>query len=294
MGDDAKMQNTAGRKRRGIIYSVLIALIMLGAWLIWGNSALTISEITIHDARIPSGFDGFCIAQVSDLHDASFGEGNAALISLLKDAEPDIIAVTGDLIDSNRTDIDAAIAFAQCAMEIAPVYYITGNHEGALMEYWILREGLTQAGVHILSDTAETLVKDGETINIIGLDDPNFATREDVARGFDAMIRGKLDNLVRAGEYNILLVHRPELIESYCAGGADLALCGHAHGGQIRLPFIGGIIAPGQGFFPEYDSGLYTVGNTSMVVSRGLGNSVIPLRVNNRPEVVIITLESGT
>lgn len=294
MGDDAKMQNTTGRKRRGVIYSVLIALIMLGAWLIWGNSALTISEITIHDARIPSGFDGFCIAQVSDLHDASFGEGNAALISLLKDAEPDIIAVTGDLIDSNRTDIDAAIAFAQCTMEIAPVYYITGNHEGALMEYWILREGLTQAGVHILSDTAETLVKDGETINIIGLDDPNFATREDVARGFDAMIRGKLDNLVRAGEYNILLVHRPELIESYCAGGADLALCGHAHGGQIRLPFIGGIIAPGQGFFPEYDSGLYTVGNTSMVVSRGLGNSVIPLRVNNRPEVVIITLESGT
>lgn len=294
MGDDAKMQNTTGRKRRGVIYSVLIALIMLGAWLIWGNSALTISEITIHDARIPSGFDGFCIAQVSDLHDASFGEGNAALISLLKDAEPDIIAVTGDLIDSNRTDIDAAIAFAQCAMEIAPVYYITGNHEGALMEYWILREGLTQAGVHILSDTAEALVKDGETINIIGLDDPNFATREDVARGFDAMIRGKLDNLVRAGEYNILLVHRPELIESYCAGGADLALCGHAHGGQIRLPFIGGIIAPGQGFFPEYDSGLYTVGNTSMVVSRGLGNSVIPLRVNNRPEVVIITLESGT
>lgn len=293
MGKRVKTRKSVNGKRRGVICAVIIALFLAGVWLIWGNSALMTSEITIRDTRIPSGFNGFCIAQVSDLHDAVFGEGNAALISLIKGAKPDIIAITGDLIDSNRTDIDAAIAFAQCAVEIAPVYYVTGNHEGALMEYWILREGLAQAGVHILSDDAETLDKDGDTVNIIGLDDPNFATREDVARGFDAMIRGKLDNLVRADEYNILLVHRPELIESYSAGGADLALCGHAHGGQIRLPFIGGIIAPGQGFFPEYDSGLYTVGNTSMVVSRGLGNSVIPLRVNNRPEVVIITLESG-
>lgn len=293
MSKTAKQNNCSYGKRRitGALLSAAIILLIL--WLIWGNTALMTSEITVQDARIPASFDGFRIAHVSDIHDASFGEDNAALIDLLTNLAPDIIVITGDLIDSNRTDIDAAISFAQHATNIAPVYYVTGNHEGALMEYWLLREGMEQCGVHILSDKAETIEIGDEVISIIGLDDPNFATREDIALGFDAMIQRKLNALVTTDNYSVLLAHRPEYIDAYSACGVNLVLSGHAHGGQVRVPFIGGLIAPGQGLFPKYDSGLYTRAGTAMIVSRGLGNSVFPLRVNNRPEVVLITLKNA-
>ena len=213
---------------------------------------------------------------------------------MLAGCEPDIIVMTGDLIDANRTDIDLTLRFAEGAVGIAPVYYVTGNHEGAVMEYWILREGMAASGVNILSDRVCRLTRGGDMLLLAGLDDPNFATREEISEGFPAMIQNKLARLTGGSdEYTVLLAHRPEYIDSYAAGGADLVLSGHAHGGQIRLPFIGGLAAPGQGLFPKYDAGLYTVGGSDMIVSRGLGNSLFPLRVNNRPEIVMITLEHG-
>lgn len=285
----------APRRRRAVTAGiVLLTLAALAAWLAWGNTALMVNRITVRDARIPAGFDGFRIAQVSDLHDAEFGDGNAKLLAMLAGCEPDIIVMTGDLIDANRTDIDLTLRFAEGAVGIAPVYYVTGNHEGAVMEYWILREGMAASGVNILSDRACRLTRGGDTLLLAGLDDPNFATREEISEGFPAMIQNKLDRLIGGSdEYTVLLAHRPEYIDSYAAGGADLVLSGHAHGGQIRLPFIGGLAAPGQGLFPKYDAGLYTVGGSDMIVSRGLGNSLFPLRVNNRPEIVMITLEHG-
>lgn len=283
----------APRRRRAVTAGiVLLTLAALAAWLAWGNTALMVNRITVRDARIPAGFDGFRIAQVSDLHDAEFGDGNAKLLAMLAKCEPDIIVMTGDLIDANRTDIDLTLRFAEGAVDIAPVYYVTGNHEGAVMEYWILREGMAASGVNILSDRACRLTRGGDTLLLAGLDDPNFATREEISEGFPAMIQNKLARLTdMSDEYTVLLAHRPEYIDSYAAGGADLVLSGHAHGGQIRLPFIGGLAAPGQGLFPKYDAGLYTVGGSDMIVSRGLGNSLFPLRVNNRPEIVMITLE---
>lgn len=274
------------------ITAALLALIAAAViWTIWGNTALTLTRISAESDKIPQEFDGFKIAHISDLHDAELGGDNAALIALIADEKPDIIAITGDLIDSNRTDIDRALRFARRAAELAPVYYVTGNHEGALMDYWKLKEGLETLGVTVLTDSSVTITREGAAIRIIGIDDPNFATHEEIAEGFPAMIRGKVQRLCAEDEFNLLLAHRPEHIESYIAGGAELILSGHTHGGQLRLPFIGGLIAPGQGFFPKYDAGLYEFDEAKMIISRGLGNSVIPLRFNNRPEVVSVTLK---
>ena len=108
------------------------------------------------------------------------------------------------------------------------------------------------------------------------------------------MVSTKLNTLMeQETAYAILLSHRPELFETYAACGVDLVLSGHAHGGQFRLPFIGGLIAPNQGLFPKYDAGLFTDGNTNMIVSRGIGNSIIPIRFNNRPEIVLLELRAA-
>lgn len=127
----------------------------------------------------------------------------------------------------------------------------------------------------------------GDTLTFIGLSDPNFTSRSDVS----SMVETKLNALSLDDScYTILLSHRPELFDAYVSSGIDLIFSGHAHGGQFRLPLIGGLIAPNQGFFPKYDAGLYSEGKTNMVVSRGIGNSIIPLRFNNRPEVVLVEL----
>ena len=192
---------------------LLLLLVVIGIAFIvrtlWGNTALMVNEITISDSHIPPAFSGFRIAQVSDLHNAEFGEGNEKLLQVLSGCDPDA-TLKGDLF--------------------------------------------------------------GEV---------------------PAMINTKLSGLVSEETgYTVLLSHRPELFETYVSCGIDLVLSGHVHGGQFRLPFVGGLIAPNQGLFPKYDAGLYTEGNTNMVVSRGIGNSIIPIRFNNRPEIIVVTLIS--
>ena len=135
---------------------------------------------------------------------------------------------------------------------------------------------------------ASQLTKGSETIQIAGLDDPDFTERDTYIQ--DSMVQTKISNLSLSDEYCILLSHRPELFEEYVSEEVDLVLSGHAHGGQFRVPFIGGIIAPNQGLFPKYDAGKYSKNHTTMIVSRGIGNSIIPVRINNRPEIVIVEL----
>ena len=272
-------------------YIFSVALLTVIIWTIWGNTALMVNTVTVTAGRIPAAFSGFRIAQVSDLHNAEFGENNARLIGLLSESRPDIIVITGDLVDSGHTDIDIAVSFAEEADRIAPVYYVTGNHEARLSQYDRLRNGLEAAGVSMLEDRAVELERDGEKITLVGLSDPDFTVRGDVFGEVPAMVSTKLESLADTeSSYTILLSHRPELFESYASSGIDLVLSGHAHGGQFRLPFIGGLVAPNQGLFPKYDAGLYTDGSTQMVVSRGIGNSIIPVRFNNRPEIVIVEL----
>ena len=289
-GHYAKRENMKKHLKLCVISSIFFALLV---YLIWGNTALTVSNIKISSSRIPIAFSGFRIAQVSDLHNAEFGKGNRKLLELLSESKPDIIAITGDLVDAGHTDIGVALDFAKEAVKIAPVYYVTGNHEASLSQYDELKIELKTIGVIVLEDEAVQLKHDTEEITLIGLSDPDFTIKGDIFGEVPAMVSTKLNNLADdENSYTILLSHRPELFESYVHCNIDLVLSGHAHGGQFRLPFIGGLIAPNQGLFPQYDAGLYTSGSTNMIVSRGLGNSIIPIRFNNRPEVVVIELLS--
>ena len=276
-------------KKRALLCAALLALIL---WTVWGNTALELNVYSVSSRDLPAAFDGYRIAHISDLHNAEIGEGNETLLTMLKEAEPDIIAITGDLIDSNHTDVAVALAFAEAAMEIAPCCYVNGNHEAWIKDYGVLRSGLEAAGVVVLENERITLTASGDSISLLGMNDPSFpATLADDAMSTN--IQSQMNTFwADDGTYTILLSHRPELFDLYVKRGADLVLSGHAHGGQFRLPFIGGLIAPNQGLFPEYDAGLYSEGSTNMIVSRGIGNSVVPLRFNNRPEVVLVKLET--
>ena len=279
------------KKNRAILFTIIAAVIVgLAIWTVWGNSALMLSKLTVKGSNIPKSFDGYRIAQISDLHNAEFGDRNEKLIEMLQKAEPDIITITGDLIDSSKTDINIALAFAEEAVQIAPTYFITGNHEAMVsaQEYADLENGLLEAGVNVLHDKEIVLEQNEERLLLIGIDDPAYADRpSDVGVSMDSET---INELFTTEGYRILLSHRPEYFDQYVEAEVDLVLSGHAHGGQFRLPFVGGLVAPGQGLFPTYDSGLYSKNKTSMVVSRGIGNSIIPMRFNNRPEVVLIEL----
>ena len=280
------------RKTFAAAAAAALAAAALTAWTLWGNTALTAEKITVSSERLPAAFSGFAIAQVSDLRNAEFGEDNEKLLDLLAGLSPDMIALTGDLVDSRSTDLGIALRFAEKAAEIAPVCYVPGNHEARIADYDALREGLSAAGVTVLEDAALPLSRAGESITLIGLRDPDFAAGSpgSPARRLEETLTALTQD---ASGFTLLLSHRPEYFSVYAGCGIDLTLSGHAHGGQIRLPFLGGLLAPGQGFFPEYDAGLCREGDAQMVVRRGLGNSVFPLRVNNRPEVVLITLQAA-
>ena len=280
-------------KKTVLIVSVLVIL-GLGIWTLWGNTALEVNEYEIMSDKIPEAFTGFRIAQVSDLHNAEFGEGNEKLIELLSQTDPDMIVISGDLIDSRHTDIEIALEFARQAIKLAPVYYVSGNHEARVHEYEDLKMGLAEAGVIVLEDQKVQITREGESISILGIDDPSF--QEDYLFGDAVSVTSSaLSELQNESDgYTVLLAHRPELFETYEDAGVDLVFSGHAHGGQFRLPFIGGLVAPNQGFFPEYDAGLFSEGSTNMIVSRGVGNSIIPIRFNNRPEIVVAELKSVT
>lgn len=289
MSDKKKLS----KKQKRIIILILLAVVMaLAIWIAWGNSALELNSITVTSPDLPLAFDGFRIAQVSDLHNAEMGKNNEDLLEILKESEPDIIAFTGDIIDSRRTDTEIAVDFVRQAVKIAPCYYVTGNHEHRVTEDFELLEAELEAlGVTVLRNRTTEIERDGEAISIIGIDDPVFLEPEKQIEGIDLHISKKLDELAAsANGFTLLISHRPELFKLYCEYDIDLVLSGHAHGGQFRLPLIGGLYAPGQGAFPEYTSGIHTYSGTSMIVSRGIGASLFPFRINNRPEVVLIEL----
>ncbi len=271
-------------KKRYLIW--LAVFVLLSVWLLYGNLSI---QTTVYDVKVPqeySGLEGYTIVQISDLHNARFGREQSRLIQAVTEQSPDIIVVTGDLVDSSHTNVDVAMDFINQAVEIAPVYYVTGNHEGWLEgTYADLKAQLLQAGVVVLENEAFTMEIEGEVLSIVGVNDPDMQGNNIV------LTKQAIQTLMSELEgYTILLSHRPELFGDYVESGADLVFAGHYHGGQFRIPFIGGVIAPGAGLFPEYAEGTFTEENTTMVVSRGLGNSVIPVRINNRPEVVVVHL----
>ncbi|MBA4533843.1 metallophosphoesterase [Brevibacillus halotolerans] len=285
------MKNIKKEKRKKILTILLVSLFAFSGWVYWGNTAIQTTKININNEKIPESFDGFTIVQVSDLHNAEFGNNQSRLLNAIKAVSPDFIAVTGDLIDSNHTDVAKAMEFINGAIEIGPVYYVTGNHEARSDQYAKLKQQMLEAGVIMLEDEGTTIKREGASIRLFGLNDPNFTATDDAYES-TAMVDTKLKAMLsKNNEYTILLSHRPELFDIYAENSIDMVLSGHAHGGQVRLPFIGGLVAPNQGFFPKYSEGVHEKEQTKMIVSRGLGNSIIPVRINNRPELVVITLD---
>ncbi len=249
------------------------------------NTGMGASHYVFRSPKVSAELSGFRIVQVSDLHNREFGKGNARLLALIEAQRPDLIAITGDLMDSYHPNLDKALTFARGASKIAPCYYVTGNHEHRMTKEKLdaFLCGLSKAGVRVLRSEAVELGM-GRGFRLIGVDCQQAKTET-------------LQRLMQdrdPGELNILLSHKPHYAEHYQKAGVDLVLTGHAHGGQWRFPLVGGIFAPGQGLLPAYTDGMYRLGDTVMCVSRGLGNSSFPLRIDNKPQLVTVTLRGET
>lgn len=255
--------------------------LLSGFFLYWQNNGLQLTKMT-YRGEIPQAFDGYKILQVADLQNKTFGRANQPLLKKMRQAAPDCIVMTGDLLDRNRTDPEAAMAFVREAAQIAPIYFVSGNHEHQSGEWERLAQEMTQVGVKILENGKTVIAREGDTLTLLGLADKSVNPY--YAQALHTLLAGS------EGDFQILLSHRPELLETYAKEGVDLVFTGHAHGGQIRLPLIGGIFAPHQGFFPKYTEGMHEKDGTVMIVSRGLGNSTFPFRICNRPELIELTL----
>ena len=280
-------KNKLKRLRRTILFSIVLVLTVIT---IYQDLNVTNTFYDLTFDNLPDNFSGYRIAQVSDLHNASFGAKNSQLIDSLRTNKPDIIVITGDLVDSNHTDLSVALDFVKEAGKIAPTYYVTGNHEARIGPlYDELEKGLLDLDVKVLRNQTVTLKQGQDMIKLIGLDDPSFLGQDNhiSLNSVEGLLEGLL---LEKDHFIILLSHRPELFDVYTNQSINLVFSGHAHGGQFRIPFLGGLVAPNQGLFPKYDSGVFNQGQTQMVVSRGIGNSIIPIRINNQPEVVYVNL----
>ena len=260
---------------------------------VWGNITLSIEKFNIETEKLDVE-GGYKIAHISDYHNTYNKFLNDAVLLSLKEEKPDVIFLTGDLVDCRKTDIEKGIDFVTKIIEIAPVYYVTGNHEcnisiDSQSAFDNMIEDLEKLGVEVLrGEASEIILPNKEKINVFGIDDPYFHC------GSASEIKYATDSLcsfleVNKKEFNILLAHHPEQIEIYSQYGFDLVYSGHAHGGQGRLLGLG-FIAPDQGFFPKYTSGLYEENETTLVVSRGIGNSIAPVRIFDRSHLIYTIL----
>lgn len=263
------------------LFSMIVALVIF-CWI--QNNYLTVTHYTYENAKLPKDLEGYRIVQISDLHNASFGRGNERLISKIAELQPDMIVITGDVVDSSHTNMEVALEFARQSAGLAPTYYITGNHENWLKaseKAYLLAE-LQRLGVACLENELVEIKHENSAFTLIGLKDESLSGNT---------LKELLED-AESGQVQILLAHEPQYLDNYTASGVDLVFSGHAHGGQFRLPFAGGLVAPGQGFFPQYTEGEHVKGSTTMIISRGLGNSVVPLRLFNLPEIVCVELST--
>ncbi len=262
----------------------LIAALLLGFWH-YQNNTIQTELFSVASSRLPEAFDGFRIAVLTDLHGRSFGEDNAALLSAVAASNPDMIALVGDIADA-RTDLSILTPLCEGLAAIAPSFYVTGNHEWSIDDISAVLEPIETAGVTVLANEYRTLRLGAEEIVLAGVHDP--------CGPYDMTTPAELTETIRAAypaSFLLVLNHRNDALDTWAALGADLVLSGHGHGGVIRIPGLGGLIGTDRSLFPDYTAGLYTSGQTTMAVSRGLGFSGVPLRLFNRPELMVIDLE---
>ena len=278
-------------RRRGplILLAAVLVLVAGGLFFYDQQTRIQTETLTVASDRLPAGFDGYRIVQISDLHGREFGEDNKILLEKTAALEPDLIAITGDVID-DPDQMGILEPLARGLTAIAPTFYVTGNHEWAIKEAATVKSLLEEQGVTVLSNEYLTLERGGDTIVLAGIDDPNGP--------YDQKTPEELSDEIHAalGEpYVVLLAHRNEYYQVYDRCGFDLTLCGHVHGGLIRLPFTDGLIDnTRRRFFPTHTAGLYPLdGGGTLMVSRGLGNGGISFRLFNRPHLPVIVLKSG-
>lgn len=274
-----------------VIYGLGIVMALMAVFFIWQNNAIVIRSIDYKNTELPQAFEGYTIIHISDLHNKAFGNNQKRLLKKIRSSSPDIIVITGDLIDRRKYDLDTAMVFIKGAREIAPVYYVSGNHEAWSGDYKNIKKQLQSSSVEILDDRKTQLFKDKDSIEILGISDPAFLTSSDTDKADLKYLKNSLGKLAQGPKFKILLSHRPELFDLYAGENIDLIFAGHAHGGQIRLPFIGGLVAPDQGWLPAYTDGAYIQKESTLIVSRGLGNSIFPLRVFNRPQIIKVVFK---
>lgn len=290
----------------------MIKQILFGATVILGGvifykyetDSLEITKYEIENEKIPKEFDNFKIVQISDLHNKSFGKGNKRLLEKIDSQNPDIVVITGDLVEGDNKDFDVALNLIDELLKKYKVYHIIGNHEQkSLIKkhkelYKTYFDKLYKKNIVNLDNEKIRIKKDGKYINIYGLIIPLeyypyfFKNYENKNMKLEQdFINNKLGEINR-DEYNILLAHTPFFFEDYEKYGVDLVLAGHVHGGIIRLPKVGGLLSPNREFFPKYDFGKYIKNNTTMLLSKGLGGSKVLIRFACKPEIVSITLKS--
>jgi len=268
---------------------IIILLILLVAFIWSQNEWLQTTELTLTSSEIPTSFDGYRILQISDLHNHRFGQNQSRLLNAIESANADLILVTGDTIDRRRFNLSPVEELVE-SFPLTPTYYVSGNHEVWSGKYDQVQAILDAGGWHCLDNASVTICKDEDCLQLIGLMDPATRHQGDI----ETYSKKHLDALALEDDsFTILMAHRPNPFPLYSQYPVDLVFSGHAHGGQFRLPFLGGLIAPDQGLFPEYTAGMHTLNETTMVVSRGLGNSIIPLRIFNQPELVVVTLKAN-
>ena len=264
-----------------------VFLLVLALFFRWENTALQIAHFDPVFTDLPAGFDGCRIVVLSDLHGAEFGADNQELFQAVADQSPEYIFYLGDLEDKYRGPQPGyAEAVAAGLSAIAPTYYVTGNHEWAIGDVPELKERLAAQGVTVLSNSFVTLERNGDTVVLAGIDDPNGYADQKPPETVAAEVYAAYGD-----PFWLLLAHRNDRFqEQYSLLGADLVLSGHGHGGIIRLPFTDGLLSTDRTLFPSYTAGLYEANGSALFVTRGLGNSGPSFRLWNRPEVAVVTL----
>lgn len=276
------------KKIAAICTATAAVLTFTGIFFHCQNSLIETTHLSFRSQKLPESFDGFQIVHVSDLHNKRFGKDNAVLLNKIEEESPDIIVITGDIVDSRHTDFDVSLRFASQCVKIAPTYYVSGNHEHRFENAEEMFKSLEHVGVTVLEDEKAEIRQGKEKITLYGLS----AKQKDGILGDYVSQISALHEKKDDDAFSVLLAHYPQYLYDYAQAGFDVVFSGHAHGGQIRIPFTNqGLFALDQGFFPKYTGGEYIENNTVMYLSRGLGNSLFPLRLFDRPQLIVVTLK---
>lgn len=248
------------------------------AYLYFDLHSVAVKQYTMTVPDLPREFEGFTILHLTDLHSKEYGANQKHLLELINQQSFDMVAITGDFVDKRDQSVHPALSLIDGLIS-KPVFFVPGNHEWSTD--FRIRSALVDHGAKILLNANFKYIKGNSHIWIVGVDDP-YSRRDNLNKALSGV----------DSQPKVLLAHAPNIFQKAIQADVNLALVGHTHGGQVRLPLIGAIVAPGQGYFPKYDYGQFVANNTNMIINCGLGESVLPIRFYNRPEIVLVKLVS--